>query len=259
MHRRLLKLSVCAFGLMFASGCEDAPKGGAEAVQLSDQFTQAADALVAKVGAPGEKAEMPAATDAAVKAFDVQAEKALAALGTPALPVDGFNTFDRFCGKTANIVGAYVGAGQSAASSGDQQALMLQNTQRYFDQIFTPLLFSAHCTAVHLPFFEQTIDVKDQSKAEAFRQVRDGSFQQLNGLLEMSGASDIGPEQRRRALDVLAKDAGNFAIILNPAQRQNILAAAQKVRAAVPEESRAQVDAVSTAVSKAPCGKLCSA
>lgn len=264
MHRHLLTACATALIALTVSGCEaggnesdaNAAAPAAES-EVGRDFTQAADALQAKLGAPGANAEMPAATDPAVQAFDAQAERALAALGTPELPVDGFETFDAFCAKTAGIVGSYISAG--AGGQGPSQEQMLANSERYLDQMFTPLLFAAHCSAQHMPFLEETVQSDNiKGKEVALQQIRDGAFSQAAGMLQMAAAGDIQPERRARILDLLAEDAEEFAIALSAEQRQQLAQAAQDLGPRLPEDMRGKAETIAADFNKPNCGKLCS-
>lgn len=266
MHRHLLTACAAALMAITLQGCDGggneadanaaAPAAAAEG-DLTQDFTRAADALQAKLGAPGENPAMPPADDPAVDAFDAQAERALAALGTPQLPVDGFETFDAFCAKTAGIVGAYISAG--AGPSGPNQEQMLANTERYLDQMFTPLLFAAHCSAQHMPFLEKTASTDDiTGKETALQQIRQGAFSQAAGMIEMAAAPDLEPERRARILDLLAQDAEEFAIALSQEQRQQLVDMAGQLKGQLPPEAAGRVDAIQADFQKPECGKLCS-
>jgi hypothetical protein len=262
MSRRLLATTACAFGLLL-SGCGDeSGKGDGTSADLAGDFAGTADALIAKLGAPGQKADMPQAADPAVRAFDEQAGKALTALGTPALPVDGFKTFDSLCGKTAAIVGAWIAAGGSAqgasADPAAQRKNMEANLERYFDQVFTPLLFAAHCSAAHMPFLEGEVEAGDTSKAAAVKQIRDGAFGQATGLMQMAGDPKLEMDRRRRIVDMLAADAPNFALALAPAQRRDAAALATELRGTLPEEARPAADRIRAGFETKACGKICS-
>lgn len=257
--RHVIAASACALALLAVSGCDggEASNSGAGAAteEITRDFTQAADALQAKLGAPGEKSDLPLASDPAVQAFETQSARALEALGTPRLPVDGFETFDTFCMKSANIVGAYVGAGGGANDPAVQQA----NVERYMDQMFTPLLFSAHCSAVHMPFLEETVSQGEVGdKAAALQQVRDGAFAQVAGLMQMAAASESGAEERQRILDLLANDAGEFAVALSRSQRQQLLSMVEQMKAALPPEAASKAETIGAAFRRADCGTLCS-
>lgn len=265
MNIRFLATSACSVALLLVAGCGDSGAKGDKAATSADQtqaFVSAADALSAELGKPGEKAQMPPPGDAAVKAFDEQTSKGLATLGTDALPIRGFDSFDDLCGKTAEIVQAYVSTGlDPSASQAEQQQLMLDNVNKHMDQIFSPLLFSAHCTAVHMPFIEKTITVDDlQSKADAVRQVRDGAYGQVSGLLEMAGDTSFDLDRRRRILDLLAKDAHEFAIVLSQSQRRQLADMARQVGSGLPadaREAKANAEKIATALRQAPCETLC--
>lgn len=258
MPRYLLNASACALLTLFAAGCGEQAAEPAAAPTMTEEFQKSADALAAKLGAPGEKSQMPAANDPAVAAFDAQASKALAALGTPELPVDGFKTFEGLCARTAKVVGAYVGAGAGTPGGPEQQKQMEANVVRYLDQMFTPLLFAAHCSAAHLPFLEEQVDTSDPSKAAALQQVRSGALAQAVGLMQMAAADDLDPARKRRIADLLAKDAANFAIALNREQRGELAQMAGALRSELPEDARAQTDKIVAGFQNAPCGKLCS-
>ena len=245
MNRHYFRATACALGLFLVAGCGDS--SGAE--DGTPAFTAAADALAAKLNA----GSVPAATDPAVTAFETQAGGALKTLGTPALPVKGFDSYEALCGKTATIVGAYVNSGVDSAS--DKAAAMNANAVRYLDQMFTPLLFSAHCTAAHMPFIEKEMTTEQLSaKRGAVEQVRGGAYGQATGLLQMAAAEDLDAARKGRIMDLLAADAGNFAIPFNREQRESLAAVVDTL----PEELRAKGAAIKTALSSAPCGKLCS-
>jgi hypothetical protein len=259
MNRALPSASLCAVVLLLA-GCGNAA-GSAEA----DALVKAADALEAKVGAPGEKAQMPAADDPDVRAFDAQAGKALTDLGTPAMPAGGFDSYERLCVSAAKITGAYVSAGLGAIGDGGlplndpaKVAKMNENGTRYMNQMFVPLLYSAHCTAVHLPGINKELDGKDLSgKAESIAKVRGGAYGQAAGLLQMAAGTDLGADKRKQVLDVLARDAADFGTAFTPEQKQALVQAAQQIGAA-DAKAKPQTDRFAADLQKAPCGKLCS-
>ena len=258
MPRILIHASASALLTILAAGCGEASKEAAKPT-LSQDFEKSADELAARLTAPGGDGQMPAPTDPVVTAFDAQATKALAALGTPALPVDGFETFQELCGRTAKIVGAYIGAGASGGSgvAGADRKQMETNVARYLDQMFTPLLFAAHCSASHLPFLEKQVDPADTSKAAALQQVRSGAFAQTVGLMQLAAADDLDAGRKRRIADLLAQDAASFAIALNPQQRRQVAQMAAELKPALPEDVRAQADKIKAGFESAPCGKLC--
>lgn len=259
MNRSLLTASACAAALL-AVACSG---GGGSAD--ADALVKAGKALEAKLGAPGEKADMPGKDDPDVKAFDAAAEKGLSELGTDAMPVDGFDSYGKLCGSAANVTAAYVSAGIGAVGSGglpmnDQAkvAKMTQNMERYMDQLFTPLLYAAHCTAVHLPSIEKAVSDEDlKGKTEALAKIRSGAYGQASGLLQMAGANDISADRRKRLLDILVRDAGNFATVFNANQRQELGQMAQAVGQSQPD-AKAQTDKIKAGIDAAPCGKLCS-
>ncbi|TFI56464.1 hypothetical protein E2493_20075 [Sphingomonas parva] len=225
-----------------------------------------AQALQKKLGAPGEKAQMPAADDPDVKAFDAEADKALTALGTPAMPVQGLDSYERLCGPAAGITAAYVSAGLGATADGAlptddaaKVAKMNENATRYMGQMLVPLLYSAHCTAVHLPAVDKELAGQDLSgKEAALAQVRDGAYGQVAGLLQMAAAGDIAPAQRSRVIDLLVRDAGHFGVGFTQAQRRELAAMIDQAAAASPEV-KAKADGLKRAIAGAACATLCSA
>lgn len=258
MHNRVLRLSVCA-AVFLTIGCgEEGGNSSAAKSDLMGDFTKAADALAAKTGAPGEKAEMPPASDPAVQAFDAQATKAMAALGTDALPISGFDSYGALCGKSANIVGAYATAGTSGTSGAAQQQKMEGNVEAYMDQMFTPLLFSAHCNAAHLPFLDGQAKDAAADKQAALQQVGAGAAQQMMGLFQMAADEKLGMERRRRIVELLVQDAPSFAVGLNAGQRAQMIAASQELRALLPAELQGQADKIRSGIEGAKCGAICS-
>jgi hypothetical protein len=246
MKSRILLPTACAFAALLAA-CDGGAESGADAAaqDTTAEFTAAADALTAKL-----QAGMPDATDPAVKAFDTQVAKAMQTLGTPALPLDGFDSYDALCGKTAAIVQGYVGAG--GAADAEQLA---RNVEAHFDQLFAPLLFSAHCSAAHMPFIEQETKDDVAGKAEGLRQVREGVYGQVGGLVQMASDPTLEDERRTRIVDLLAADAKDFAIVLSAAQRQELASAVDSLQLA--ETDAAKADAIEPALTGAPCGELC--
>ncbi|HEX8063814.1 MAG TPA: hypothetical protein VF535_11420 [Allosphingosinicella sp.] len=242
--------SACALVLL-AAACE---KGGESAAASADAvvaFTAAADALAAKL-----KTGVPAATDPAVAAFDAESDKAMKTLGTPALPVRGFESYDELCGKTDGIVSAYVNFELDQAGEASKAEVMNRNAVKYLDQMFTPLLFSAHCSAAHMPFLEKAAG-DDAASKNALKPARIGIWGQVSGLLQMAGDPSLGPARRRRIVDLVAADIANFAIILSPAQRQDLAKSVDALRATLPDSEKAQADKIKANLAAAPCGPLC--
>ena len=265
MLRPILALCLSSSLLALAACGDDGAGtggGGKAGSDLRADFSKAADALLARTGTPGEKAEMPAADDPAVQAFEAQAGRALNALGTDELKVDGFETYEALCGKTASIVGAYAtaGVGTAGADQAAQQSRMEGNVAKYMDQMFTPLLFGAHCNAEHMPFLEEQVGEAGagDSKAAAVNQVRAGVFQQAMGLAQMAADSGFGEARRRRIVELLAADASKFAIALTPGQREQLAAAAQQLEATLPADLKPQAQKIRAALQSAPCGNICS-
>ncbi len=258
MNRLVFGVSVCALALAVA-GCGDSNASGNEAgtsapggAVSTASFTAAADALSARLSG----GSAPAANDPAVAAFEAQSASALQALGTSALPVDGFTSYDALCGKTATIVGAYVNIGvDPAGDTAARAAQMNRNAEQYLDQMFTPLLFSAHCTASHMPFIEGKISGSDLSaKRSALQQIRDGAYGQVSGLLQMASSNDIDSARRARIVDMLAADAGKFAIAFNAQQRAALSAMADSL----PADVHGKGAGIKAGLTGAACGKLCS-
>jgi hypothetical protein len=240
--------------------------GGAGAADPFAKLIQTASALEKKLGAPGEKSQMPSADDPDVRAFDSEANRALTELGTPAMPVAGSDSFERLCGPATNITAAYVSTGLGVANANglpvDDQAKaakMNENASRYMAQMMTPLLYLGHCTAVHMPVIDKEFEGSDLSgKAAAVAQVRNGAYGQFTGLVQLAGSSDIQPAQRKKVIDVLVRDTGSFAVAFSRAQRQELGATVDQAAQASPE-FKAQADRIRADVANAPCRKLCSA
>jgi hypothetical protein len=135
---------------------------------------------------------------------------------------------------------------------------MVSNVEQHLDQMFTPLLFSAHCTAQHLPFLEGEVDPSNTARLQAVKQMRDGVAGQVIGLLQMASDPSLGAERRRRVMDLLAQDAPKFAVGLTADQRQQVMQAAQQVQATLPEDLRPQAQRLSAELQQASCGTLCS-
>jgi len=243
MNPGLFRSSALAMAALLAA-CGD---GGSSAADNTAAFTAAADALAAKL-----QSGPPAANDPAVTAFEAQTNQGLTTLGTPALPLRGFDSYDDLCGKTANIVASYVNAGGAA-----DPAAMERNVVQYLDQIFTPLLFSAHCSAAHIPFVaEQTADDVAGNSA-ALQQIRSGVIGQFSGLLQMAGDPALGDPRRHKIIEQLGNDAPKFAIILGQPQRQQLSGLIDAVRATLPAGEQAGADRIKAAVGSAECGPLC--
>ncbi|HEY0149124.1 MAG TPA: hypothetical protein VGB70_08960 [Allosphingosinicella sp.] len=259
MHHRLFAATAAASLLLALGGCGDS--GGNESAAAEpdarQQFAQAADALVAKTGTPGAKAEMPAANDPAVQAFEAQAAKAMTTLGTDALPVDGFDSYQDLCGKAATIVGAYAAAGTSGTAGAAQQQKMEANIDAYMDQMFTPLLFAAHCNAAHMPYLDGEAGGAASDKKAAIGQVRQGMFAQVLGLVQMASDSSFTPERRRRIVELLATDASNFALGMGTQERAQVLQAVTQLRASLPADLQPQADTIRQKIESAKCGAIC--
>jgi hypothetical protein len=254
MRLRVFAGVAAAASLLAACGSGPSGKGSA----LAADYDKAADALLARMSDPATKGQLPGKDDPAVKNYDDAASRAMAALGTDDLPATGFDSFDRICGKGAKIIQAYINGGTNGGAADVQT--MNANAERYMDQMFTPLLFSAHCTAAHLPFIDKTMSDQDlKTKAAAVAQIRGGAWAQASGLIEMAGDPNFDSARRARIMDLLAGDAGNFAIVFSPAQRQELSRTAQSIKPLLPKDSQPDADRVSQAVAKAPCGKLCTA
>ncbi|MEA3063089.1 MAG: hypothetical protein QOJ94_2870 [Sphingomonadales bacterium] len=248
-------LAGVAAAALLSAGCGGSGTS-AKGSALAADFDKAADALLAKMAAA--RGELPGKDDPAVRDYDDAASRAMAAVGTDDLPATGFESFSRICGKGTRIIQAYANGG-TAGGLVDAQT-MTANLQRYMDQMFTPLLFSAHCTAAHLPAIDKTFSEEDlRTKASAVARIRGGAWAQASGLLEMAGDPTFDPARRQRIMDLLAGDAGNFAIVFSAAQRQELARTAQSIKPLLPKDSQPDADRVSEAVAKAPCGKFCKA
>ncbi|HEU0097261.1 MAG TPA: hypothetical protein VFQ67_00670 [Allosphingosinicella sp.] len=249
MKSGLFRSAACLLALAAAAACGD--KGGSPSADATGAFAAAADALAGKL-----RSGAPEASDPAVEAFDAEAEKGLRTLGTPALPLRGLDSYDSLCGRTAKIVDAYVNLDLGQAPGAGKAEAKAGNAGRYFDRMFMPMLFSAHCSAAHMPFLEKTAG-DDAATAGALKAVRIGTWGQVAGLLQMAGDPSLGPARRRRIVDLLAADAGDFAIILSPAQRLDLARTADTLRAALPEADKPKADAIKAGLAGAPCGPLC--
>jgi uncharacterized protein (DUF305 family) len=250
MNHRLLGPSACALALLLA-GC------GGDSDETS-ALVKSGAALEAKVGEPGKNSAMPGADDPDYKAFVAATDKAMTALGTDAMPADGLDSFQKLCGPAARITVGYLSAGTGGVAEGEAKAAAMNaNALKYMDQVFTPLLYSAHCTAVHMPAVEKAAEEKpDEKMKAAMRQVQGGAFGQAMGLLQIAGDASLDAARHKRALDLIVGDSGNFAIALNQSQRQQVAQLADAV-AQANAAAKGQMDQVKAAVAKAPCGKLC--
>lgn len=258
MNRNILAASCCVVALLLAGGCGQSGSEAGGAGDTAPGFVAAADALAAKLSASANDGRVPAPSDPAVQGFEAESGKAMSTLGTPALPIRGFDSYEQLCGKTVGIVSGYVNAGLARVPEAEKAAAMNRNVDQHIDQIFTPLLFSTHCTAAHMPFIQKTVGSSDLGdKAGALRQVRDGAYGQVSGLLEMAGDTDLDAARRRRIVDLLAADAGNFAIILSRQQRQELGAMAERVGTGLPEDARAQASKIRAGLEQASCHRLC--
>lgn len=254
--KRPVLAGVAAAALLVA-GC-GGPKPSAKGSALAADYDKAADALLAKMNDPAAKGQLPGKDDPAVKDYDDAASRAMAAVGTDDLPATGFDSYERICGKGTRIIQAYVNGGTGGGMVDAQT--MNANVQRYMDQMFTPLLFSAHCTAAHLPFIDKSVSDEDlRNRAAAVAQIRAAAWGQASGLLEMAGDPNFDSARRSRIMDLIAGDAGNFATVFSTAQRQELSRIAQSIKPLLPNESQPDADQVSEAIAKAPCGKLCKA
>jgi len=254
MNRIVFGAPFCALGLLLLAACGDS--GAGDAKDTSAAFIAARDALAAKLIADGGKGKMPGPSDPTVKAFEARAGEAMATLGTPAMPVKAFDTYDQLCGKTAPIIFAYVTAGVDQAPEASRAELMGRNTEQYMDQLLPPVLFAAHCSAVHLASIDKAVSADDlRTKGAALGQIRQGAYAQANGLLQIVG--DLDGERRRKVVDLLASDAGNFAIVFSREQRQELVALTDRLRAGLPEDARGQADRIKAGFQQAPCGQLC--
>src|SRR5690348_1299689 len=100
MNRLVFRASLASACLLLVAGCGDGGDKGTKVADTKDQFGAAADAVSAKLAAPGAP---PAADDPSVKAFEAESERALTALGTPSLPIRGFESYDDLCGKAVKV------------------------------------------------------------------------------------------------------------------------------------------------------------
>lgn len=253
----LRKLAILSGLLLTVTSC------GENETELAKSYRESADALAAKVGKPGEKTEVPLPSDPDAKRFEEQAGKALTALGTDALPISGFDTYEPLCAKAANIGGSYAMAGatlaeKAAALPAVEAAKMATRAEELFNQMLTPVLFAAHCSALHLPALEEMVASSSGPDASALNQMRSGTSQQVQGLIQMASGDDLQLPVRTRILNVLAGDASKFAIGLTPQQRQEIVSIAQRLKQSAPREVAGQADKIRTDIESAPCGKLCS-
>ena len=253
MIRLMFRASLGAAVLAMTSACGDGERQAS--ADTTPAFTAAADALAAQLSGPGAA---PNGSDPAVRAFEDVTMRGMTALGTPALPIDGFTSYESLCGKAASVVGAWAALGTAGLAESDRARAMESNFAKHLDQIFTPLLFSAHCSAEHLPFIEKTVSADDlRDKRAAVEQVRDGVYRQVSGLLEMAGSTDLDPARKIRIADMLAADAAKFAIVLDVGKRKALADLAEAVRPALPEPSRSKVEAIKSGLVQAACGKLC--
>ncbi|HEX8579037.1 MAG TPA: hypothetical protein VF655_05510 [Allosphingosinicella sp.] len=258
MNHRLFTACAAASFLFVLGGCgESDGNSTAAAPSARDDYAKAADALIAKTGSPGAKAEMPAANDPTVQAFEAQAGKAMTALGTDAMPIDGFDSFKAVCGKAAAIVGAYAAAGTSGTAGPAQQQKMEANIGAYMDQMFTPLLFAAHCNAAHMPYLDGEAESAAPDKKAAIGQVRQGMFGQILGMVQMASDPTFPLERRKRILDMIEKDAPNFALGLGPAERTQVIGALGQLRASLPADLQPKADTIGKAIQEAKCGAIC--
>lgn len=243
--------------LLILGGC-----GRDEPAPIRDtmpSFAAAADNLRAKIDAGATTGAMPDAADPAVRAFDSEAARALAEIGTPALPVTGLDSYDRLCRATAGIVGSYMSAGIDWVPEDQRLELMNANISRYLDQLFTPLLFTAHCTASHAPLLEEKAGEEvTGGEVGPLHLVREDAYTQTSTLLSFAGVgTPLDPARRRRILDLLAADAARLAVPLRPEQRQELAGRAAVLRGDVDAAMGRQIDSIETGLTGAPCNLLC--
>jgi hypothetical protein len=119
------------------------------------------------------------------------------------------------------------------------------------------LLFSAHCSAAHMPFIAEQTSDDVAGKVAALQQVRNGAYGQVSGLLQMAGDPTFEADRRHRAIAQLGADAPSFAIILSAAQRQELAGMAATIKETLPDADKAGADKIATALTTAPCEALC--
>jgi hypothetical protein len=134
---------------------------------------------------------------------------------------------------------------------------MEANIDAYMDQMFTPLLFAAHCNAAHMPYLDGEAESAAPDKKAAIGQVRQGMFGQILGMVQMASDPTFPLERRKRILDMIEKDAPNFALGLGPAERTQVIGALGQLRASLPADLQPKADTIGKAIQEAKCGAIC--
>ena len=146
--------------------------------------------------------------------------------------------------------------GTSGTTGAAQQQRIEQNVSKHLDQMFTPLLFSAHCNAVHMPYIEG--EVSKVAKTDGVKGMRDGTFGQLIGLMQMAGDETLGADRRQRIVALIGADASKFAVPLSENQRRQVISTAIGLQKTLPANAQPQLDQLKKAMEATECGKMCS-
>lgn len=256
MRRRLAALAILA--CLFA-GCGDQlsqakQASGPAAMPVGSKagYVEAAEALIAEVGEPGQRSQMPGGAAPIVVRYLSEAQSLRNSLGSSREPATDIGEGVAICEMGAKITAAYTLAGMADRISidlpqdkvaSDLQALQAENIQKYFDIFLPNMLFNQHCSAAYMPAFEKFVansepDYFDDVRRGGIVQMRSGVTEMVLGMLHILSDPGLTAKQREMVWSQLDEDWTRLVMALAPADRERVEALISGLSSNIPSESR---------------------
>ena len=241
-------------------------------------FAQAVASLTERLG-PAESGPDIATTDQAANAADIAAiERAMAALGTPAFPIDGFTTFDTVC-QALNRLSVRHGLDGAAAlrrpvdaapptpadiqtMTAQMQALQLRNASLHQDAITILTGVGLICTTKHFPVLVDHLASLPPAeitpiRLNGARQMRLSIARSVLGFMMGLGETTTSPANKVRLRGYVAELATPLADALTPELRTELLTALGQLPPTGDAEALAATELLKTALATTDCTGLC--
>jgi hypothetical protein len=183
----------------------------------------------------------------------------------------GPDTLDPICGPAIKVLVAYQLAGLSQSGEGAKgqagaertEEIIRGNLAKYLDQLLPILIFSGHCQAVHLDAVRSFANALPQEKwtparVAGARQIRDGIFQTIFGMIVMAADPSMPAPARSSILASLAADATSFAPALSLDLRGKLADALRALPHDLTSRDRHSVETIARSLNARTCDKLCS-
>ena len=266
MKRTFTPFAALAAALLLATSAH------AQTQTPAQSFAAAIAALNAPLGPTAEFRAPPAPGDAATTKSLSDIKTAMDALGTPAFPIDGANTFTAVCAPLTQIGLRYVLSGANdvpgfkengQSSTPAMQALESANSTRYQDALMLFAAENTRCTALHLPWYSQMwaglSDADRAARLDSTHQIRSGIAQMFINAAQSATQPAFSKPNRDLAITTAATYADTFASVLPVSERAQLLVQIAQIAPNLAADYPKEFATIVKALARTDCTGLCTA